>query len=58
VIVDYLCERLGGKPRAGSDVTDVAFAREDELDKFHLTETALRILRKAFAMDRALRVAR
>jgi hypothetical protein len=58
VIVDYLCERLSGKPRAGSDVTDVSFAREDELDKFHLTETALRILRKAFAMDRALRAAR
>ena len=57
VIVDYLCERVGGKPRAGSDVTDVAFATEDELDKFHLTETAQRILRKAFAMDRALRAA-
>jgi 8-oxo-dGTP diphosphatase len=58
VIVDYLCERVSGKPRAGSDVTDVAFAREDELDKFHLTVTAQRILRKAFAMDRALRAAR
>lgn len=58
VIVDYLCERVSGKPRAGSDVTDVAFAREDELGKFHLTETAKRILRKAFAMDRALRAAR
>jgi 8-oxo-dGTP diphosphatase len=58
VIADYLCERVSGEARAGSDVTDVAFAREDELDKFHLTETALRILRKAFAMDRALRAAR
>jgi 8-oxo-dGTP diphosphatase len=52
VIVDYLCERISGEPRAGSDVTDVAFAREDELHKFHLTETATRVLRKAFAMDR------
>jgi 8-oxo-dGTP diphosphatase len=58
VIVDYLCERVSGQPRAGSDVTEVAYAREDELDKFHLTETALRILRKAFAMERALRAAR
>jgi 8-oxo-dGTP diphosphatase len=58
VIVDYFCERVSGEPRAGSDVTDVAYAREDELDKFHLTETALRILRKAFAMERALRAAR
>src|SRR6266568_2393352 len=37
VIVDYLCERVSGEPRAGSDVTDVAFAREDELPQFHLT---------------------
>ena len=58
VIVDYLCERLGGEPRAGSDVTDVAFAREEELAKFHLTETATRVLRKAFAMDRARRAAK
>jgi 8-oxo-dGTP diphosphatase len=58
VIADYFCERVSGEPRAGSDVTDVAYAREDELDKFHLTETALRILKKAFAMERALRTAR
>ncbi len=58
VIVDYFCERVSGEPRAGSDVTDVAYAREDELDKFHLTETALRILRKAFVMERAHRAAR
>ena len=50
VIVDYLCERISGEPRAGSDVTDVAFATEDELEKFHLTETATRVLKKAFAM--------
>jgi hypothetical protein len=33
-------------------VTDVAFATEDELEEYGLTETATRILRKAFAMDR------
>jgi 8-oxo-dGTP diphosphatase len=58
VIVDYLCERLSGEPRAGSDVTDVAFAREDELARFHLTETATRVLKKAFAMHRARRAAK
>jgi 8-oxo-dGTP diphosphatase len=58
VIVDYLCERLSGDPRAGSDVTDVAFAREDELARFHLTETATRVLKKAFAMDRARQAAK
>jgi 8-oxo-dGTP diphosphatase len=55
VIVDYLCQRVSGGARAGSDVTDVAYAREEELAKFHLTETALRVIRKAFAMDRELR---
>ena len=58
VIIDYLCERVvgeGGEARAGSDVTDVAYATEDELVRFGLTETATRILRKAFAMERARR---
>lgn len=57
VIIDYLCETLGGDLRAGSDVTDVYFASEQELLRFGLTETATRILTKAFAMDRARRSA-
>ncbi|MGB8473009.1 MAG: NUDIX hydrolase [Candidatus Acidiferrum sp.] len=55
VIVDYLCERIAGDPLAGSDVTEVAFAAESELSLYHLTETATRVLRKAFAIDRARR---
>jgi ADP-ribose pyrophosphatase YjhB (NUDIX family) len=58
VIADYLCERLSGEPRAGSDVTDVAFAREEELTRFHLTETATRVVKKAFAMARARQAAK
>ena len=53
VIADYLCERISGTHAAASDVTDLEFAREDDLARFHLTETALRILHKAFAMHRA-----
>src|SRR6266581_1101937 len=53
VIADYLCELVGGEPRAGSDVTDLAFAREEELPQFHLTEKATSVLKKAFAMSRA-----
>ena len=52
VIVDYLCERIAGEAVAGSDVTDVAFAGEEELEKYRLTETVTRILRKAFDMGR------
>jgi len=55
VIADYLCESIGGEPRAGSDVTDLVFAREDELIRYRLTPTATRILKKAFALDRARR---
>jgi 8-oxo-dGTP diphosphatase len=55
VIVDYLCERLSGEARAASDVTDVAYAAENELADYHLTETAIRVLRRAFAMDRERR---
>jgi 8-oxo-dGTP diphosphatase len=55
VIVDYLCERISGTAVAGSDVTEVAYAREEELERFGLTETATRILKKAFAKERARR---
>jgi ADP-ribose pyrophosphatase YjhB (NUDIX family) len=52
VIADYLCEYLSGEPTPGSDAADVAYASEEELSKFHLTPTATRVLRKAFAMHR------
>jgi ADP-ribose pyrophosphatase YjhB (NUDIX family) len=55
VIVDYLCERRAGKAQAGSDVTDIAYATEEELEKFHLTSTATRVLHHAFVMDRERR---
>jgi 8-oxo-dGTP diphosphatase len=55
VIVDYLCERISGEAHAASDVTDVAFASETELPQYHLTETATRVLKAAFAMDLARR---
>jgi hypothetical protein len=56
--VDYLCERIGGEPHAGSDVTDVSFARQEELVQYHLSETATRVLNKAFAMNSARGLAR
>lgn len=52
VILDYLCERIAGELCAASDVTDVAFASEEELPRFQLTGTATRVLRKAFVMSR------
>jgi len=55
VIADYLCERVSGEPVAGGDVTDVAWATEVELEKFGLTPTATRVIRKAFALARSKR---
>ena len=52
VILDYLCAAPEGDPKAGGDVTDVAFAAEDELSRFSLTPTATRVIRKAFALSR------
>lgn len=52
VILDYLCEMVGGIARAGGDVVDVAWADEEELAKFDLTEAATRVLKKAFHMAR------
>jgi 8-oxo-dGTP diphosphatase len=53
VILDYLCERVDGEPRPGSDVTDIAFVAEEELASYNLTPAATRVLHKAFAMARA-----
>jgi 8-oxo-dGTP diphosphatase len=52
VILDYLCERIEGNARAGSDVTDVAWAAELELARYELTPTATRVIQKAFRMAR------
>ena len=53
VVQDYLCERTGGEPRAGSDVTHVVWARPEELGHYSLSSTATRVIMKAFEMARA-----
>jgi len=58
VILDYLCERVSGEARAGSDVTDVVYVKEDDLPDYQLTETATRVVRNAFAMYRSRQNAR
>lgn len=52
VILDYLCEAESGTAAAGSDVTDVAWAREEDLGGFSLTPVATRVIRRAFQMFR------
>jgi len=55
VVLDYLCEVTGGALRHGGDALDAAWAGEDDLARFSLTETATRVLRKGFAMARDLK---
>ena len=50
VILDYLCEAIGGELRAGGDVSDAAWVTEDEIKAYCLRETALRVVAKAFTM--------
>jgi len=52
VVLDYLCEAVRGEAQAGSDVTEVAWARPEELSQYGLTETATRVVRKAFEIAR------
>jgi 8-oxo-dGTP diphosphatase len=53
VILDYLCGVESGEARAASDVTDVAWAGEAELEKYALTPTATRVIKRAFQMWRS-----
>jgi 8-oxo-dGTP diphosphatase len=53
VVLDYLCSAVRGEARAGSDVTDAAWATPEELAQYSLTSTAARVILKAFDMARA-----
>jgi len=53
IIFDYLCQRVSGTPRAASDAAELAWAGEEDLERFGMNEAAVRVVRKAFAMSRA-----
>jgi 8-oxo-dGTP diphosphatase len=52
VILDYLCRARSGTPTAGGDALEVALVADGELDRYALSETVTRVLRKAFEMAR------
>jgi mutator protein MutT len=58
VILDYFCEAPAGQARAGGDALEVAWAGEDELARYQLTEAATRVIRRAFALARERSVQR
>ena len=57
VVLDYLCEVVSGVARAGSDVVDVAWAAPPELARYSISETATRVIMKAFEIARRSKTA-
>jgi mutator protein MutT len=58
VVLDYLCEARSGQARAGSDVTHVAWAARQELERYSLSEAATRVILRAFEMMRERGISR
>jgi ADP-ribose pyrophosphatase YjhB (NUDIX family) len=52
VILDYLCELIEGEPVVLKEISDVAWAGEEEMKRYNLTPAATRVLHKGFAMAR------
>lgn len=53
VILDYLCEPIGGALSPGDDASEVALVPVPELPAYGLTDVALRVIHKALAMAAA-----
>ncbi|HYG97965.1 MAG TPA: NUDIX hydrolase [Terriglobales bacterium] len=49
VLIDFLCRPVGGQIQAGSDASDVRWARSEELDSLGMRPNTVRVLRKALA---------
>jgi len=50
VIVDYACRLKKGRLRPASDVLDARWVRREDFPKYHLTQTAKKVILKAFAV--------
>lgn len=53
VIVDYLCRRISGEARAGSDAQEVAWVSPEELSSYELTPEALEVVVEAVRLSRS-----
>ncbi|MDC0683257.1 NUDIX hydrolase [Sorangium atrum] len=53
VILDYLCESIGGALSPGDDASEAALVPIPELPAYGLTDVALRVIHKALAMAAA-----
>ena len=49
VLIDFLCRPIAGEAKAGSDVHEVRWVKEDELAALNLRESIAEVVRKGLA---------
>ena len=49
LLVDYVCKVVGGKLRAGDDVSRAAWVRRAELDRYLITEGTRAVIERAYS---------
>ena len=50
VLIDYLCEKMGGHLRPGDDVSRAEWVERDRLGEYRITEGTLAVIAKGFAV--------
>ena len=53
VLIDFLCRAVAGDARPGSDVSEVRWISEQELQQFQIAESAAGVIRKGFGRIRS-----
>jgi len=56
VVVDYLCRILSGELRPGTDVTEIRWARLEELPMLGITPETRNVIQKALNIARTVQV--
>lgn len=52
VLIDYVCRVVGGTAEPATDVSALAWVKEEELERYQLTEGTLPVIREAFRKRR------
>ncbi|MFN7935113.1 MAG: NUDIX hydrolase [Bryobacteraceae bacterium] len=52
VLIDYVCRVIGGTAEPATDVSALAWVKEEELERYQLTEGTLPVIREAFKKRR------
>jgi 8-oxo-dGTP diphosphatase len=55
VLIDFICHVTGGALREGSDADEVRWVAREELGEYHLAPITVRVIEKAFSLERSFR---